>query len=287
MEMFERQIKVFGEVGQNILQQLTVGIVGLGGIGSVVFELLVRLGIGRIIAIDHDIVEESNLNRLAGSTLKDVKERTPKVMMLKRYAAQISPHTKVRAIQKSIHDEKATSYLKTCDTFFGCTDNQSSRWVLNRFSVQNLIPYIDTGTGIQADSNLNIEHAGGQVRIAIPGLGCLNCINGINVDVAQQEMLPEPDRQIAIQRGYIAGAEVHAPAVASLNGVIANLAVSEFLAFATGFKPLQRYIYYDFLKARTVGLSFDRDPNCYTCSPTGSLAVGDVGTVLPADMLVK
>jgi len=287
MEMFERQIRVFGEEGQKILQKMTAGIVGLGGIGSVVFELLVRLGIGHIIAIDHDIVEESNLNRLAGSTLKNVKERTPKVMMLKRYAAQISPHTKVTAIQKSIHDEKTTSYLKPCDAFFGCTDNQSSRWVLNRFSVQNLTAYFDTGTGIQADSNLNIEHAGGQVRIAIPGLGCLNCINGINVDVAQQEMLPEPDRQIAIQRGYIAGAEVHAPAVVSLNGIVANLAVTEFLAFATGFKPLQRYIYYDFLKARTVGLNFDRDPNCYTCSLTGSLAVGDVGTVLPADMLVK
>ena len=81
--------------------------------------------------------------------------------------------------------------------------------------------------------------------------------------------------------------DVHAPAVASLNGVIANLAVTEFLAFATGFKPLQRYIHYDLLKARTVGLNFDRDPNCYTCSPTGSLAVGDVGAVLPADMLVR
>jgi molybdopterin/thiamine biosynthesis adenylyltransferase len=285
--MFNRQILVFGKAGQKILQKMTVGIIGLGGIGSVIFELLVRLGIWRIIAIDHDIVEESNLNRLAGSTRKDVEERIPKVTMLKRYANQISSHTKITAIQKNIHDEKATNCLKSCDAFFGCTDNQSSRWVLNRFSVQNLIPYFDTATGIQADPNLNIEHAGGQIRIVIPGSGCLNCINGIDIAVAQQEMMPEPDRRIAIQRGYIAGADVHAPAVASLNGVIANLAVTEFLAFFTGFKPLQRYIYYDFLKARVVGLNFNRDPNCYICSPTGSFAIGDVGTVLPAEMLVK
>jgi len=287
MEMFDRQVLMFGEAGQRILQKMTTGVIGLGGIGSMVFELLVRLGIRRIIAIDHDIVEESNLNRLAGSTREDVERKTSKVAMLKRYAARISPHTKVTAIQKSIYDEKAVHCLKGCDAFFGCTDNQSSRWVLNRFSVRNLIPYFDTGTGIQADSKLNIEHAGGQVRIVIPGSGCLNCIGGLDMAKVQQEMLPEPDRQLAIQRGYIAGADVHAPAVASLNGVIANLAVTEFLAFATGFKPLQRYVYYDFLKARVVALNFDRDPNCYTCSPTGSFAIGDAGTVLPAEVLVQ
>ena len=98
----------------------------------------------------------------------------------------------------------------------------------------HLIPYFDIGTGIQADSKHNIEHAGGQVRVVIPGMGCLNCIDGIDIDVAQQEMLPEKDRQVAEGLGYIAGANVKAPAVATLNGVPANLAVTEFLAFFTG-----------------------------------------------------
>jgi hypothetical protein len=45
-------------------------------------------------------------------------------------------------------------------------------------------------------------------------------------------VLAEPDRQAALQLGYIAGADVPAPAVALLNGVIASLAVTEFMAFA-------------------------------------------------------
>ena len=280
MEMFDRQIRVFGKAGQRALQKLTVGLVGAGGIGSLIFVLLTRLGVMRFIIIDDDIVEESNLNRLAGSTFSDAQNKTPKVLMLERYGKEINRHLDVIPVQKSILEEDAQQALKMCDVFFGCTDNQSSRWELNRLSAQYLIPYFDTGTGIKADVNHNIEHAGGQVRVVIPGMGCLNCINGIDVSIAQQERLPEPERQVAIKLHYIDGADIHAPAVASLNGVIANLAATEFMAFATGFKPLHRYIFYDFLNARVVPLPFDKNPRCFTCSPLGSLAIGDQGKPL-------
>jgi molybdopterin/thiamine biosynthesis adenylyltransferase len=283
MEIYDRQIRVFGKEGQKALQKRTVGIVGCGGIGSLVLELIVWLGVKRIIIIDPDIVELSNLNRLAGATRQDVQKKMPKVQVLARYAKKFDPEIKVLPIQKSILDKKAQRCLKVCDVIFGCTDNQSSRWALNKFSVMYLIPYIDTGTGIQADPRQNIEHAGGQVRVVIPGMGCLNCINGINVATAQQEMLPEPDRQVALQLGYIAGADVSAPAVASLNGVIASLAVTEFMAFATGFKPLSRYIFYDFLNAKVTSYAFKSD----ICSSTGSFAIGDKRVNLPAEMLIN
>jgi len=287
MEMFDRQIRVFGKAGQRALQKLTVGIVGVGGIGSLIFVLLVRLGVGCIVIIDNDHVEESNLNRLAGSTLSDVKNKTPKVTMLKRYAKEINQKIKIIAVKANILEEDAQQYLKLCDVFFGCTDNQSSRWILNIFSIKYLIPYIDTGTGIKADANHNIEHAGGQVRVVIPSKGCLNCIDGIDISIAQQEMLPEDERQIAIKLGYIDGADIHSPAVAPLNGTIANLAVTEFVSLVTGFKPIQRYIFYDFLKASVVPIVFNKNPHCFTCSHLGSLAIGDHGKPFPVEMLIN
>jgi len=286
MEIYDRQIRVFGKEGQQALQKLTVGVVGAGGIGSMVLVLIVWLGVERIIIIDPDVIELTNLNRLAGATPQDALKKIPKVRVLARYAVKINPKIKVVPVQKSILDKKAQRYLKVCDVIFGCTDNQSSRWVLNKFSVEHLKPYFDTGTGIEADSLQNIKHAGGQVRVVIPGMGCLNCISGINVATAQQEMLPEPDRQVALQLGYIAGADVPAPAVAPLNGIIASLAVTEFMAWATGFKPLRRFIFYDFVDARVTPYTFKRDPTCFTCSVTGSLAVGDKGAALPAEMLI-
>jgi hypothetical protein len=79
---------------------------------------------------------------------------------------------------------------------------------------------------------------------------------------------------------------MHAPAVASLNGPIANLAVTEFLAFVTGFKNLKRYVFYDFMNTEVVTLPFDKDPNCIICSKTASFAIGDEGEPLPAEMLL-
>jgi molybdopterin/thiamine biosynthesis adenylyltransferase len=287
MERFDRQIRVFGHTGQQTLQKLLIGLVGSGGIGSVLFVLLVRLGVLRFVVVEPDIVEETNLNRLATSTVEDVKNRTFKVDMLARYAAKINPKVRVTRLRKSIMEESVQRRLRPCDVIFGGTDTESSRDVLNLFSVRYHIPYFDVGTGIQADSKQHIEHAGGQVRIVIPGMGCLRCIQGIDLAVAQQEQLPEPQRQIAVQRGYIAGADVPAPAVASLNGVVANLAVTELMAFATGFKPLQRYLYYDFMRGIVAPVQFDRDPACFICSPAGSFGVGDTALPLPPDMPIE
>jgi len=286
MEIYDRQIRVFGMEGQRILQGLTVGIVGAGGIGSLTFILLVRLGVGRLIILDPDVVELTNLNRLAGATLEDAQERRAKVDVLARYAARINPAIRVVTLQGSILEEEPRKHLKVCDVLFGNTDNQSSRWIQNKFAVEHVIPYFDAGTGIVAGPNQTIERAGGQVRVVIPGMGCLNCIGGLKMDVVQQEMLPEPDRNVAIQLGYIEGADIKAPAVASLNGVIANLAVTEFMAFVTGFRPVRRFVSYDFMNATVLPYTFPRDPNCFTCSPMGSLAIGDAGLPLPVELLI-
>ena len=286
-EIHNRQILIFGKQGQKALQGLKVGIVGVGGIGSEVFVKSVRHGVVNNVIIDPDKVETSNLNRLAGSTIEDAQKSRPKVEVLAKYAPKINPAAKVTAICSDIHHEGVEKELRSCDIFFGCTDNQSSRVTLNNFSIRYLIPYIDTGTGIKSDPNKGIKHAGGQVRVVIPGDGCLNCIDGLDLDIAQQEQLPEPERQIAIKRGYIAGANVHAPAVGSLNGPIANFAINEFIAYATGFRPLKKYVFYDFLKARTIGFDFQKNPRCFACNELGIFAAGDKGTSIPINMLLE
>ena len=55
---FDRQIRMFGSLGQNIIAQLCVGIVGLGGTGSVVVQELAHLGVGSFVLIDPDVIEK-------------------------------------------------------------------------------------------------------------------------------------------------------------------------------------------------------------------------------------
>ena len=66
--MYDRQSRIFGDHGQAILRSLKVGIIGAGGVGSVLVELLARLGVGHLVVADPDRVDISNLPRLLGAT---------------------------------------------------------------------------------------------------------------------------------------------------------------------------------------------------------------------------
>ncbi|MFY9532130.1 MAG: ThiF family adenylyltransferase, partial [Candidatus Acidiferrales bacterium] len=69
---FDRQVRAFGAEGQRLLRTLRIGVVGAGGTGSAVCEQLIRLGVGSVTVIDHDVLSESNLTRVHESRLGDV-----------------------------------------------------------------------------------------------------------------------------------------------------------------------------------------------------------------------
>lgn len=70
---YDRQTRLFGASGQQILAGLKVGIIGLGGGGSLVNEWLSRLGVGNIVAVDFDRVDVTNLARVVGATRWDAR----------------------------------------------------------------------------------------------------------------------------------------------------------------------------------------------------------------------
>lgn len=65
-EQYDRQIKAFGEYGQNLIKISKIGIVGTGGTGSAVAEQLARLGAENLVLIDPDEIELSNITRMLG-----------------------------------------------------------------------------------------------------------------------------------------------------------------------------------------------------------------------------
>src|SRR3989338_9782744 len=73
-ERYSRQILLeeIGKDGPVTLQNKKVAIVGIGALGTVAAELLVRAGVGKILLIDRDIVEKSNLSRQVLFTSKEV-----------------------------------------------------------------------------------------------------------------------------------------------------------------------------------------------------------------------
>lgn len=67
-EEYDRQARLFGDRGQDVLGGLTVGVIGAGGAGSLIVEYLARLGVGRIIVADPDYIDLTNVPRVTGST---------------------------------------------------------------------------------------------------------------------------------------------------------------------------------------------------------------------------
>lgn len=96
---FARQhaLKVIGPQGQKRLLETTVAIVGCGALGSAQANLLVRAGIGKLILIDHDTVQEVDLHRQILFDQRDVIEEMPKVLAAKRRLNAIDPQTEILA----------------------------------------------------------------------------------------------------------------------------------------------------------------------------------------------
>jgi molybdopterin/thiamine biosynthesis adenylyltransferase len=241
-EMHNRQILAFGEDGQKRIQRQKVAIVGLGGTGSQVFQQLVHLGVESFLLIDNDYVKESNRSRIVGSRPDDAISRKMKTEVMERLGKEINPEIETKSVTGSVNILHVVERLKDVDVIFCCTDNLSSRLVLNRVAYQYLIPMIDLGIDIQTSRKGEIRTAGGRVMVILPDQPCLYCL-GI--------LKPEALLKETNQTGYITGQNIPDPSVITLNGVISSLATTEFIDLLTGFerrKSEHTYQIYDILR---------------------------------------
>lgn len=272
----DRQVLAFGEGAQRRLQDLRVGVVGCGGTGSAVVQLLAHLGVGHLVLVDPDVVETSNLNRLVGATRADACRSRHKVNVARRAVRRVNPTARVRALPVPLGDPAAVEALKGLDTLFGCTDNHGSRLILNQLAVQYLIPYLDLGAGLAVAGGQRLAAGGGQVQLVRPGSFCLACIDGFDRTQAALDLMSPLARERQVARGYVQGLDLPTPAVLFLNAQVAALAVTEFANLWTGYKEPSSLLYYDLLRARLTPAGAEHCPSCIACGSGGALALGDL-----------
>jgi molybdopterin/thiamine biosynthesis adenylyltransferase len=274
MPEFDRQIRALGQRGQATLRAMTVAVVGVGGLGSHVLQQLLHLGIGRIIVVEPDRVDRSNLSRLVGGIRADALFRRHKTAVARRLARRLGHRSNLTALPESVTTAAGAVTLLDCDVIIGCTDNHWSRMVLNALAYQHYVPVLDLGVELQAGGAL-----GGRVTWLYPDSACLWCLGILNGDRIRIEQLPEATRRAELAEGYIQGINEPAPAVVSINGVIASLAVTELLARFTGFAgtsaraDLLLYRLSDGVVRRTCP---PPTAGCSICSSAGLLGVGNL-----------
>lgn len=129
-EHYSRNMKTFSPKEQSILLVSRVSIVGLGGLGGAVTEILARLGIGLLTLIDADTFEESNLNRQFLSTYPILD--TPKTMAAVQRIREINPAITVKCYTELLDDNNAAHLIEQSDVVVDCLDNIRIRFILER-----------------------------------------------------------------------------------------------------------------------------------------------------------
>jgi len=137
-DRYSRQITLLGKKNQKKLFKSRVCIIGCGAIGSVVASMLVRAGIGFVRIIDRDIVELSNLHRIELFAEGDVGES--KALAAKERLGKINSECEIEALEDDIM--KDVSLLGNVDLVIDCTDNIETRYLINKFCMENNVPWI-------------------------------------------------------------------------------------------------------------------------------------------------
>lgn len=274
-EVYDRQIRAFGADGQRLLGNLRVGVVGAGGTGSAVVEQLARLGVGEILVIDPDTINDdgSNVTRVYGSTMAD--RGVPKVALAQRNADRIGLGSALTAVQGTINDEAIARLLTDRDVIFGCTDDNRGRVTLGRLATWYEIPVIDMGVKLTS-SDGRLRAIEGRITVIDPGGGCLQCRGRIDATALQAEILTPDERAQRVDEGYAVGLDEQDPAVVTFTTGVAAHAASELLQrlFALDDGPPSSELIIRF-HARDIRRNSRRGVPGHWCVDSRNLGAGD------------
>jgi len=118
--------------GQQKLMQATVLIVGLGGLGSPVAMYLAATGVGRLILVDSDLVELSNLQRQIVHDSTQLGQS--KAVSASQKLQRLNPTIQIVASQQHLTGDELDRQVEAADVIADCSDNFNTRFALNATS---------------------------------------------------------------------------------------------------------------------------------------------------------
>jgi molybdopterin/thiamine biosynthesis adenylyltransferase len=275
--MQARQAAAFGQPFVDVLRSLRIGVVGGGGTGSPTVTLLGRAGVGELVVIDRDTLEKSNLNRVRGAGMRDVKRN--KARILQDYISSLELPIKIAAIESLIdEDPYAIDALSSCDVIFGCTDDQIGREILNTALYVYAQAYIDVGLGGKVitddDGHATLRYHYGRISMILPESGeCLFCQDVIKPAwIAHQYALrsnPDMSKEEARNK-YLEGGGEQAPGVGPFTSAVADYGVANLFDLIRPFRKLptnvRRDMYtVDFVKMDIRSKQHKNDLDCPYC----------------------
>jgi molybdopterin/thiamine biosynthesis adenylyltransferase len=244
-ERYSRQILFsgIGEEGQENLLASSAVLIGCGALGTVTANLLVRSGLGRLVIIDRDFVETSNLQRQTLFEEADARDAIPKAIAAERRLRSINAGVKVEGIVADLTPDNALDLLSGFPLILDGTDNFETRLVLNDAAISLGIPWIYAAA---------VGSYGVTMTIRPGETACLACLleSGSNHSVL--------------------GPEDTCDTVGVLNaaaGIVASIEAAEATKFLSGRPEAlnHKLISCDVWSGRFQSIRVARNPDCRAC----------------------
>ena len=267
-DRFDRNERLFGKEGQANIRGTRVTLVGGGGLGTHVAQQLALLGIGALTPVDHEEISKSNRNRYIGAWATDPIPGSRKVDLIVRLVGLIDPSITVTPVYTAFPSPEALEAVKNADYVFGCVDGDGPRFVLNEACIAYDRPLFDLASDVPEPGCY-----GGRVTVVTTEGGCLHCRRvldprDIRRYLSPSEALENEDAEYGIRRAVLGEA---GPSVVSINGVVASLAVTEFMVMVTGLREPNGHLEYRGHEGLVRRRIEDRSSDCYYCSAVRGL----------------
>ena len=228
-----------GESGQRRLEQSSVLIVGLGGLGSVASLYLVNAGVGHLVINDFDRVDATNLPRQVLFSESDVGEYKTHATAEKLRVANPAPH--VNVLNRRLDADELRDAASACDLVLDCTDNFQTRLLLNTACVATQKPLV-SGAAIRFE---------GQVAVFR---------NRDDSDPCYRCLYSDEDENFA----NCAGQGVLAPVAGTIGTMLATEALKLLLGLDSGLH--NRLWIYDGRSGATRTVAIRKSITCPTCA---------------------
>lgn len=184
-ERYVRNMNMLTVEENHTIQQSCVAVIGCGGLGGCIIEMLARVGVGKIIAVDGDVFDRSNLNRQILSHQGNIGEK--KAEEAKKRMNVVNPDVEILGISEHIDEKNGRRILKDVQVLVDATDGIKTRLMLQQLA---------------EDMEIAMVHGAiagwyGQVTTILPGDATLNSIypestkdKGIEKDLGNPSFTP-------------------------------------------------------------------------------------------------
>ena len=228
-----------GVEGQEALLASHALVIGAGGLGSPVALYLGSAGVGHITLVDHDTVDQTNLQRQIAHNLARVGHL--KAESAREAIAAINPEVRVTTITRRADAELLDELVSQADVVLDCTDNFATRHAINRACVAHRKPLV-SGAAIRMDGQLSVFDP------RTPGNPCYACV------------FPE---EAGVEEALCATMGVFAPLV----GIVGTMQAAEALKLLTGLgsRITGQLLMIDGRDLAFTPIALRQNPQCAVC----------------------